>query len=200
MAPPFWFKLWNFPRFLLLIQTILQNAIVCILIPEICTLHSEHLVLSKKRLENHPSAAQSPSLHFTYFSYWPLKRVYELFSAWCGQNKRLTNVANFGKLDFDMASKLSLLRKLYTCCWLLTVVAIVLGFGGWKIIPKHIWNSWALMVANPRNNSFPVSLGGKANDTAVTLAWLQHAMMPVCSCSVPKEIICVKNLWDMGYI
>lgn len=36
-----------------------------------------------------------------------------------------------------------------------------------------------------RNNSFPISLNGKAHDTAVVLAWLQDEMAAPSCLSVP---------------
>lgn len=58
-----------------------------------------------------------------------------------------------------------------------------------------------VMVHVPRNNSFPISLNGKAHDTAVVLAWLGSQMNDPGTLSVPGIwlVYTFFLLWEQFY-
>ncbi len=99
-----------------------------------------------------------------------LTTAYQQFSAWCAQNHKPTSITRFSKQDFDMALKLPLLLGRDSFSFHV--------FGKLFVASTNIYIVPFLgpLDVNPRNNSFPVSLNGKAYDTAVVLAWLEAAM------------------------
>ena len=80
-----------------------------------------------------------------------LNNAYQLFSTWCMQEQRTTSIKSFSKDKFDMSGPGTL-----EC-----IIKSMLPDGFWGVL---------------RKNGFPTSLGGKAFDTAVVLAWVDADM------------------------
>lgn len=93
-----------------------------------------------------------------------LHEGFRRFMVWCKLNKRATSLHSFSRLDFDMASTLVAVTQLF--CLL-----------DWNWNRNVQYNEGCKMVWGqnmyPRNNDFPMSLNGKAYDTAVVLAWVE---------------------------
>ncbi len=100
-------------------------------------------------------------------------RLWEAFGTyrkWCRENHRVTNITSFSTLAFDMAS--TLLRLSTFVC------PNTFPKKSWQVTPKQkVWDYICLACRKiVRNNDFPTSLGGKAYDTAIVLAWLEDSM------------------------
>lgn len=99
-------------------------------------------------------------------------RLWAAFGAyrkWCRENHRVTNITSFSKLAFDMKS---------TLLWLF--FSVLKSFRKKELaklpLTKKEWDHNSCMCKIVRNNDFPTSLGGKAYDTAIVLAWLEVSM------------------------
>ena len=119
-----------------------------------------------------------------------LHNAFRNFISWCKNNRRVTSVSDFSKLAFDMVSTLVFL-------WQHVLSLNHFGPGsqlyvkdryvdrpfGVPFFPIGIVPDVTSKTPSLRNHSFPTSLGGKAYDTAVVLAWLQDEMLAMESAS-----------------
>ena len=88
-----------------------------------------------------------------------LHNAYKMYLEWCSQHGKNTNIDDFSKREFKMATTLGLYidRFMHT------------------MQPTNEFIHHSLQPF-ARNNAFPTATGGKGADTSIVSAWLEHCM------------------------
>ncbi len=90
-----------------------------------------------------------------------MHNAYKMYVEWCSQHHKNTNIDDFSKREFKMATTLGL--HIPRCSMHATHQKE-------SILTHHSLQPFA------RNNAFPTATGGKGADTSIVSAWLEHFM------------------------